>query len=463
MIKKLSLILLAVLMLLPLGCGKEQGEALPDATQGASHEGAAATDAGGKETEAPAATEAGGPEENILRDYRYGCLVETNTMLFKRSDNILYFTDKEYKDWMPLCPKPDCNHNNENCDAWFGGDAGVWPYGNYLYYVQDTMCTDEGGKGYEVRRYTEAKLCRMRFDGTAHEVVCALPIPEAQAFTAYENGWAILWQGKYMIVGYTAYKDGNHETKENYNYVMDLDSLKTVPITYIDFSYEPEGVFAPLYGEGDLLYGIHAHFPGEITEETQLSDRIFTYERLDCATGEMAELGNMSTYINWGEGSIGFADGKLTYLVWEGGSVIELWQLDTETGETDVVYSSERDVPLPYYYDWTNGLWVQTFRIYGDEYKYTEPDWGVYVYDGGFELINKMLFTEMDEKDYDDICQIMITCQSEDYIFGQGPITEIDEYGEKHTYHVLGGTVPAWYLLKSELAEGRPVWRKWQP
>ena len=325
--------------------------------------------------------------------------------------------------------------------------------------MQDVTCTDEDA----VRQYTEAKLCRMRLDGTAHEVVCALPIPEAQAFTAFDNGWTLEWQGKYLVVGYTAYKDNRHEKKEYYGYVTDLDSLESTPIAYTDFSYEPDGLFAAVYGEGDLLYGIHAHFPGEVTEETQLSDRIFTFERLNCATGEMTELGTLSTYNYWFEGSNSFVDGKFTYMVWEGGSVIEHWQLDTETGETVVVSSLDRSEPRPYYYDWTNRLWVTSFRMFGDDYLFTEPNWGVYVYDGEMKLINKTLFSDMDEKDYDDICQIVITCQSEDYIFGQGPITEIDEYGDVHTYYPMGGTVPAWYLLKSELAEGRPVWRKWQP
>ena len=74
---------------------------------------------------------------------------------------IVYFSDKEYKEWMPLCSRPDCMHNNKDCNAVLEDCASLkmWLYGDHIYYM-----LNEGESAAMV-----PELWRMKLDGTDHE------------------------------------------------------------------------------------------------------------------------------------------------------------------------------------------------------------------------------------------------------------------------------------------------------
>ena len=469
MLKRIAAISLLLLMLFCAGCtgesSSQQGGAAEATDRADSTAAAGKTQQAEKTGQAESTQPDDGAQQtdgkSYLRDYRFAMIAETDTVLYRRFDDVLYFTDKEYRDWMPLCPRPDCSHDNENCDAWIGGSAGPWVYGDHLYFLGDLYVTDENA----VRRYTEAELWRMRFDGTAHEMVCKLPIPEAKAFTAFDNAWSCSWQGKYLIVYYTAYKDTNHEISELYSYVMDLDTLDTVPLTYIDLPYEPETAFSPVYGSGDELYVVGVHFPEDIPEdERTLADRIFMLEKINCTSGEVWHVGTLEKHLYWSEGQISFVDGKLTYMTWDGGDVMDFWQMDLKTGENSHKASYSSAEPHPHRYDPVTGLWFHAFiNKSPDQLEATKPYWGLYFYNNDFELVDSALFADMPEEDYENIIETMVSFQSRDYIFGNGPVTFVDELGNEYTGYPFGGTLPEWYIDKADIGTGELRWKRWEP
>lgn len=464
MLKRIAALMLLPLFLLPLGCAKNSGQS-GEAEHGAQAEA----------TIRPSETDASEPtalpeqtaraEREYCIDMRYGKMLETDSMLFCSYGNVLYFTDKEYKDWMPLCPRPDCKHDTEDCSACMKGCAGPWVYGHWLYFVKDAFYVeDEAGEGAE-RRYTEAELWRMRFDGTAHEKVCGLPIPEPQTFEkAFENSWLAAWQGRYLIIKYTAYKDTRHNVKESFAYVMALDTLETVEVEYFDFpTDDPTGVL--LYGEGDNVYVFHSYYPCEVTENTTLADRRYFLSLLNCAAGEQRFVGPLEQNAFITEGGLAFADGKFTYCVWPGADIVSYYSLDLATGEGEFLHEYRTNAPYPHNYDYKSGLWYCWYVQHRQEYlEETMPIWGLYLYDRDLEPVESRLLSDMNADDFDDVQWIMCWSQSDDYIFGCGPVIEVDKQtGEEYKTWPMGGSVPDRYISKADIGTDGLMWRKWEP
>ena len=103
------------------------------------------------QTSAPtAAPTAAREDEFLVFDIDGSYATNTSEMIFESRDTVyymlggdgrteyrMYFTDKEYRDWMPLCGRPDCLHKNYECNAYLGDDLGgsiIWPYGDHFYF-----------------------------------------------------------------------------------------------------------------------------------------------------------------------------------------------------------------------------------------------------------------------------------------------------------------------------------------
>ena len=94
--------------------------------------------------------QSGGIEDKrYVLDYHYGSLaalgtsnsiLETDNSVYYLYENMIYFSDKDYKDWLPLCVKPNCSHSDKDCDAYIdGAESGIWIYDQYIYYVDPFM------------------------------------------------------------------------------------------------------------------------------------------------------------------------------------------------------------------------------------------------------------------------------------------------------------------------------------
>lgn len=99
--------------------------------------------------------------------YHEGTLYFTEPAFSGRKP-FVYFADTETGECMPLCGKPECSHDNNNCNAYldglYGGNPLFTVYNNKIYW----------------RRFEKAKtelipiLCSMNLDGTMRKDVMSL-------------------------------------------------------------------------------------------------------------------------------------------------------------------------------------------------------------------------------------------------------------------------------------------------
>lgn len=83
--------------------------------------------------------------------------VETPEGYYYQNDNLIYFCQRGGDAFYPLCSKPNCAHNDDNCNAWCGVAFGY--YNDALYAVLSDATLGQ----YD--------LVRMNPDGTDHTVV----------------------------------------------------------------------------------------------------------------------------------------------------------------------------------------------------------------------------------------------------------------------------------------------------
>ena len=385
---------------------------------------------------APSVSDTAVPEETpaaaescYCRDFRYSrmysawdnSVTETDDTIYLLYDNTVYFSDKEYKDWLPLCSKPECTHKGSDCSAHIESNY-ITVYGNYIYYIQS-----KAKAGSEA---ASAMLCRMRLDGSAHENVCLLPEPEFD-FTPYRCKWTLIFTNKYLLVTYDASKDEQWAVSDAASYVFDLETLQATPSDYFN---------VPLKGEGSKLYSFGA--AGEA------SDYYLTV--FDCETGKLERIGDMEGAFNssWMYGSFDVFDGRFMYYVQDADTEIaSLYSMDLSTGENTFICKENIHYLKWSAFDYTNHLLFGSyFQLWPDYKEITRPDWGFYVFDPKLDMIDCFPYSDLAES---DIPTPII--QTDGFIFGfTGNASNINK-------------PPVWYIDKNDIGTGNMQWRKWEP
>ena len=69
-----------------------------------------------------------------------------NSPIYTKSNSFLYYFDMIKKNAMPLCTKLNCEHNDENCDAYLSSDEcvgyDIWYYNKRIYMIERTAEKD---------------------------------------------------------------------------------------------------------------------------------------------------------------------------------------------------------------------------------------------------------------------------------------------------------------------------------
>ena len=73
---------------------------------------------------------------NEFGKWREMCESEQAYYLFSTSNNYLHYYDKESGISGILCGKPDCDHSDTSCNAYFIGSGDLMFYDGYIYSVQ---------------------------------------------------------------------------------------------------------------------------------------------------------------------------------------------------------------------------------------------------------------------------------------------------------------------------------------
>ena len=447
-------VILCCITLAAAACGKSNtvDSVMPtDGAQNAEPTGSASV----TEASEAAATEAAATEAPTGKSYciDYKCAynsvtaipiyAETDDALYYLADNMVYFSDKEYHDWMPLCVKPDCKHNNKDCNAYVDTESLIL-YDRYLYYIEGSGFHDEMKENSKFK----VTLCRMNLDGTGHETVCELRdmlTPELGYTPDFAN-WSFYATDKYLIVSAAFGREGERVTAVyRYNYSFDLETLQAVRLFSEYGDPRTTKGFFIFEGEGSLAYGQLSYFDDTPTQIVEV----------DLATGTVRELCEFAGNIAYYEREVGIRDGKLYFCetdlgkgenyMYTGEEIQHLYELDLETceleliDETTAIYSKYR------VFDTLSGYWYSTIGYDGGDEK------GTYICDIDR---NEIAFLPASEYPEEMGGKILLGRITEDYIFAM-PIDEDGfyfEYGE-----------PLWYLCKADIGTDNLMWRKWEP
>ena len=437
-----SAVLLLLLILFMLGCKAavpaNEGDAEAELTEVVQTQAASVPTADPYE-------QAGKSYRSGFRYDTYGAmqfsgLAETDETVYLLSGNILHFSDKAYKDWMPLCARPDCLHDSADCDAYLNTICGIALFDRYIYYVDINT-------GRHNENIKKPVLCRMRFDGSQHEEVCPLPVPKV-SFEPFSNDWTGIFTDKYLIVRYTARRDETMRGGESVSYVLDLETLAHKELV----GYNGE---VPLYGKGSLLYLLT---PG---------DNGAALGVLDCEACTIEEIGAIEKGFNntWLQGGFDFTENGFEYLTWDTeADMLRLFTMSLADGKSTLLAEENALDAKWAAFDFTGHYLFSSYfpRLsieeadrspdpFGDEppqYRYEDyhrAEWGFYVWDIGLDLLSSCLYAELPEDG-----PITVVSQCGDYIFGRS------------LYSVAPGALPEWYIDKADIGTDGLMWKRWE-
>ena len=322
---------------------------------------------------------------------------------------IVYFSDKEHKDWMPLCSRPDCMHNNKDCSAVLEGCASLkmWPYGDHIYYMLNAS-------------ENEARvpvLWRMKLDGSDHEKLFEMEFPEGIA--PYAVTWYWFFQHNYVLISLYVNEYDDPETYYRFKYVIDLSAkeLEQKPFDLRDEKGEISDMPIPVYGNGELLYCVD-----DDGREVLLMD--IAAQTLT----KLCDLPFTGCYM------CGYEDGLLYFFDDDSGKIAAV---DDATGELSIVFEDE---PMTRRWKFESGGYVFGAYPKSDERRGTE------ISDLTGKLIREIPY-ETYNRDI-DIVRIM-----DGYVFG------IDRRNGRSIIEYT----PDWYLDLRDIGTDALQWRRWAP
>ncbi|MBR3382592.1 MAG: hypothetical protein IKG85_06090 [Clostridia bacterium] len=229
--KRFAALLLASLVLLSfISCVKQTGsdEPAPDGAGSSTDEGFITID-----------------RQGTFSDMLISPLIEANGTYYYaigRQNSKVFFCDKESRDWMPLCFRPDCFHKTLDCNAYLGGrisGSTIWAYGKYIYYVLS-------GSG------MTPSLWRMKLDGSEHERVLAFDYEkENDIYNSFT--WDFYFHNKYLYAWFWGSNEELAMTPRGFEtliFLVDLSRDKP-QVEQTSFTYDTG---MPFCGKDNIVY-----------------------------------------------------------------------------------------------------------------------------------------------------------------------------------------------------------------
>ena len=341
--------------------------------------------------------------------------------------DVVWFTDKEYRCWMPLCGRPDCMHRSADCNAWLEGGAlcGIEEYGGYIWYVVDPA--------HYVGEYVPdeddyPQLWRMKLDGTEHELVLKLIPPIALAADRGES-FGFLTMGHFILMNFV-YDNNTTNERRRILYCIDLSSDEPV-MSELHFA-----LTLPVASDGAVFYGM---LPTDDREGT----KIF---RFDPANDFCEEICTVPQPYNVSGAEL---IGDTLYLAFvETGSIV---RVDVNTGSFSgkhgvlPVKSFEFGTDELHLFRWLECV-IYSGLIFVTDKSDEEIPTATLIYDLDGNLITRLDFT-------DDDTPIEVGSCVGNIVFGYAADSEVAAW--KRT--------PEWYLDLNEMGTDNFGWKKWEP
>lgn len=479
--KRLSMFLLAALfaLLLISGCGGngDQTAENPQASgsPGQSTEETAASP-GAAETQAPSDGASylleggfefcanGGRAHIMETEDSYYCVLRDPSD--EQNGSIIWFSDKQYKDWLPLCGRPDCRHRTPDCNAYLEvGTMSIWLFGDHIYYAG----------GGDIGRLPQ--VWRMKLDGTEHELVFDNSpeiLPQDITGATWSSGDCYYHESYvFMPVNFSVTYDieGEDDTGENDGewerrlYYVDLnDPGEAHEIEFKDENGEKSDIaFAITGAEGDKVWCTVAKVDfNDDGSRTSHNSEVYTF---DLAAKTCVKLCDLPLCIDMNRGW--YSEGKLWYvgnseeeqdtfiLPEQGLPYFEYFEgqhrhivcVDTATGEIETTATRPRD----------EVSWYILFsgHVMYCENGYTEYglDRGTYIYGLDGELEGFIPY----EKYNEDLSIYYIVG---DMVFAYQTTNDLTDNRLSHYPSIKP---PTYYLDLKELGTDDFNWHKWEP
>ncbi len=187
----------------------------------------------------------------------------------QEEDRILMFHDYKTNKDIPVCAKSDCDHNNEQCDAFFSHKEYHAPY---ISYYNGNLYVLKTSNGYH-------ELEKISLDGSKREKSCNL---YKQDIETTENEKCYFYPEMAIHKGYVYYSTEYPGNEKSYLYRVKLDSEEKPELLY-----EQDGKIPTLFdlkGIGNNLY-FESGFYGD--EEGKTSDiKLYKFDIDSCKVTE---------------------------------------------------------------------------------------------------------------------------------------------------------------------------------
>ena len=105
------------------------------------------------------------PPEDHNQGFQGMPFVETPEGYYYMYGNLICFCARGTNDFYPICSKPECSHEDEDCNAWCSGTSFGY-YKGALYNYRRIATTDGAQPALDV--------IKRNLDGTDHQVVATL-------------------------------------------------------------------------------------------------------------------------------------------------------------------------------------------------------------------------------------------------------------------------------------------------
>ena len=279
--KKTIILLCAVFALLLAACDKTPENAETESGKAPHNSEAGIVTGASAGTDAVSSTNAANPEPYVLKvapedrnQAFFGDFVETPEGCYYGWEKLIYFCPRGGDAFYPLCSKPNCKHNDSNCNAWFHGMA-LGYYDGSLYAV-DT-----------ITRPHKIEVVKINLDGTDHRVVTEVDVSEVE--NLYYT--CTFHHGKLFVQSQSALRLVMVEA-EDHLIAVDLSDysqtelakefLKTSKLP-IFFCFYKDKLFG--YGSGDKEHGMLKEYQKLIEVDAVTGEaRIFTPKSVRAST-----------------------------------------------------------------------------------------------------------------------------------------------------------------------------------
>lgn len=278
-----------------------------------------------------------GTDHQYMYDERIGFLhkqAKGENGYFFYHDNFLYYRDSMTEEFIPLCNRVDCLHDEETdmerrvtCNAYVGyetgsdypADVGISYYDGYLYFIaEDTP--------------SHSCLQRIKEDGTNREKV-------------YDFGDAVLY-GWCIHRGALYYSEQTYTTEE----IFKINKLTLSGKKKLETIYEPDRDNVTVYSLGARItaYGDYVFFSSvgtkgnsqdEITQENYADYAFDLTYAYNLENGELSEIKAPDTQKNTYLGQVSFWKEHLVFVEntwgedWTGKSNLYIADLDGQNAE----------------------------------------------------------------------------------------------------------------------------------